>query len=117
MTEDVIAERLNNLTNMLEKHVVDNKEQRIENKQEHEGIMKRQDHTNGSVTKLQMWRTFLLGGWAVISVIVLPAFFWFFTDFIAKMEDKETAIEKSIDSKIQSAIDINNQKQFSNYIK
>lgn len=39
------------------------------NKEDHKLITDKQDYTNGSVRKLQLWKAFLTGGWAVSSII------------------------------------------------
>lgn len=35
-------------------------------------VKKKQDYTNGDVSKLKLWRSFLLGAWAVTSILIIP---------------------------------------------
>lgn len=37
-----------------------------------DGIIKRQDYTNGNVGELQLWKSFILGGLGVITMLVIP---------------------------------------------
>lgn len=124
MKTDVIANGLENLTKMLESHIIDNKEQRQENKDEHTSIMKKQDHTNGTVTeherKISEIKTehaetlaYLKGMLKVLTwaAIVTPCIVGFiFSLFIANLRN-------DITKEINTAIDNNNQKQFDEYIK
>jgi hypothetical protein len=59
----------NNLTTRMEKFELDvrNSLQRIENQT---------TLTNGRVNGLENWRSFITGGMAIISLIVLPMFAW-----------------------------------------
>jgi len=40
------------------------------NTQEHSEVIKRQDHTNGDVKKLKLWRAYLTGAFSVLAVVV-----------------------------------------------
>ena len=46
--------------------------------------------TNGRVGKLETWRSFLIGAWAVISIAVLPAFVFIF-------QEQRNNLEKQLD--------------------
>ena len=41
------------------------------NAQDHTEIKAKQDHTNGDVKKLKIWRAYLTGAWAVVSIILI----------------------------------------------
>lgn len=65
-----------------------------ENAKDHRDIKAKQDYTNGDVTKLkdavyrlQLWRSFLLGAWAVISILVIPLIVSYFNN-TDKIEQK-----------------------------
>ena len=83
----LILERVENLiktTNKIEEHV---------------------EKTNGRVRKLETWRSFLLGGWAVISLLFPIMFFYLMSNL--KYEVKEI-----ISNQVSTAIDNNNDKYF-----
>lgn len=50
------------------------------NTTEHQLVMAKQDHTNGDVKKLKIWKAYLSGGFAVLSVIT--AFIIYQTDLM-----------------------------------
>lgn len=39
-----------------------------------EQVHRRQDITNGRINKLELWRSFLVGAWTAVSILVM----WFF---------------------------------------
>ena len=61
---DVIIERIHGLKTLIESRF-------DENAKEHQSICEKQDHTNGDVTNLKLWRAYLVGAWAVISLILV----------------------------------------------
>ena len=69
------------------------------------GIITRMDknisNTNGRVKKLELWKSFLLGSWAVISVI-MPLFFYLYIQ----------EIKHEISSEITAQIEKNNNHYF-----
>lgn len=117
METDVIAERLKNLIDM----VTDFK---IQNHEGHIGIMNRQDHTNGTVTehegKITDLQTqnietlaYLKGMLRILTLVafVTPCIVGaIFTLFLQNTRYQIT-------QEIKTAIEENNNKQFSNYIK
>ena len=60
--------------------------------------------TNGRVKALEMWRMFLLGAWAVITLLV-PFLYM-------QVSARVDAFTASVDTKIISAIERNNDKYF-----
>lgn len=60
--------------------------------------------TNGRVKKLEMWRMFLLGAWAVISVFI-PFLYM-------QISSRVDAFTSSVDTRIMAAIEHNNDKYF-----
>lgn len=64
MQVEVVLEKLTGLEELI-------KEKFNQNAIEHESICKKQDHTNGDVTMLKLWRAYLVGAWAVCSIILV----------------------------------------------
>lgn len=48
------------------------KELRIENNKRFDKVDSAQAHTNGDVTTLKIWRGYITGGLAVITILVIP---------------------------------------------
>ncbi len=53
------------------------------NTKEHKLVMHKQDHTNGDVKKLKMWKAYLTGGFSVMAVIV--SFLMYQTDLLKSL--------------------------------
>lgn len=51
-----------------------------ENSKEHKEVMAKQDHTNGDVKKLKIWKAYLTGGFSVLAVVV--GFMMYQTDLL-----------------------------------
>ena len=47
--------------------------------------------TNGRVTTLRIWRGYLTGGIAILSVIVLPIAFWVMVQVVSNQGSAQTA--------------------------
>jgi len=69
-----------------------------------ENIEQQAIRTNGRIKSLEMWRMFLLGAWAVITILV-PVLYM-------QVTARVDAFTTSIDYKITSAIQQNNDKYF-----
>ena len=101
---DVVIERLDNLKCIVETN-------HTENSKEHKGIMERQDHTNGDVTRLKMWRAYLLGAWVVISftsTVLLPILGYYF------MKSVKYEMQEEFKQEISDSISENNNRYFEN---
>lgn len=117
METDVIAERLENIISKME-------EQREQNKEEHNGIMSRQDHTNGTVTEHEqkiialktqdaVTMAYLKG---MLKILTLVAFVTpCIVGAIFALFLQNTRYQ--ITQEIRTAIEENNKKQFEVYIK
>lgn len=57
-----MADRFDDLQKYLDDKFADNKS-------DHEGLARRQDHTNGDVKSLKLWQARILGGFTVIVAI------------------------------------------------
>ncbi len=80
----------------------------IENLERLTEIKEKVTQTNGRVKSLELWRSFLLGAWAVLSIAT--PIVWY---FIAKTIDNlGTNLNTTIDTKITQAINANNDKYF-----
>ncbi len=64
--------------------------------------------TNGRVKKLEMWKQFLLGAWAVISIA--SPMVWYYFDKTIK--DFKEEIYRDLYSTVQKEIEENNDKYF-----
>lgn len=64
--------------------------------------------TNGRVKSLEMWKQFLLGAWAVIS-IASPIVWYLVYDSIKEFKD---SAREEISSVVEDAIEKNNDKYF-----
>ena len=62
-SNDVIIERIEGLKLWIG-------EKFDENKKEHKSLQDRVDSTNGRVKKLEIWRAYLIGAWAVVSIVL-----------------------------------------------
>jgi hypothetical protein len=58
--------------------------------------------TNGSVRGLQIWKSFIVGGMAVITMIVIPMITFIFFDKITQLNEK---IETSQNSTVAATVD------------
>jgi len=47
----------------------------------HEQMITQLRITNGRVKSLELWRSYLLGGLTIISILVVPVFLWVLKDF------------------------------------
>lgn len=83
----VLVERMDNILETM-------KNNHTENKEAHQGIMERQDHTNGNVTALQKWKAYLIGAWAVVSLTYPLIGYLYFENM--KHEMKEIAQEEVV---------------------
>ena len=64
MQVEVVLEKLTGLEELI-------KEKFKQNATEHASICNKQDHTNGDVTMLKLWRAYLVGAWAVCSILLV----------------------------------------------
>lgn len=64
--------------------------------------------TNGSVRNLQLWRSYILGGFAVFTL--LAPFMWYVINL--SINEQRTQIMHEIDKRIGDAINANNDKYF-----
>lgn len=71
-------------------------------------IKDRVGETNGRVKSLELWKQFLLGGWAVIVVVVPLA--WYLID--SSINDFKSSLEDQISIVVDNAIEANNDKYF-----
>lgn len=121
-TLGIIVERVDNILDVIEKN-------HKENKEEHCGIIKRQDHTNGSVSELQKKTEYnrgRLNAFAVaVTFIILPLFVFVLKDYFSRRDEillqkqQYDNIQKEIESnkmvmekKIRELIEENNNKFF-----
>lgn len=98
----MVIERIENLKCIVEKN-------HRENTTEHNSIMSRQDHTNGDVTGLKLWKAYLLGAWVVVtfvSTVILPVLGYYF------MKSVKTDIQNDTENMINKSISANNDKFF-----
>ncbi len=65
------------------------KDFKLENKEQHKSITDKQDFTNGSVRRLQQWRSFMMGGMAVISMFLIPLIIYLVTTFNSNIKTLE----------------------------
>lgn len=78
-SNDVLMERIENLSKLVETNHTQNIENRKENKDEHEKILTQVLYTNGKVRSLQIWKASIVGA---ISIIVFVASYTI-SDFLA----------------------------------
>ena len=71
------------------------------NRKEHKELNANQKYTNGRVKRLEIWKAYMYGAWAVIA-LVFPVL------FIYMMNSMESNLERKIDV----AIEENNNKYF-----
>jgi hypothetical protein len=77
---DVILERIGNLKKTVET-------QHYENKLQHDDICAKQDHTNGDVKALKLWKAGLLGAGGIITAVVIPMILYFMNIVMDDMEE------------------------------
>lgn len=61
--KELVIEKLEGLKNLLD-------EKFENNDKAHQDIMIKQDHTNGDVSNLKLWRAYITGGLAVVTFMV-----------------------------------------------
>ena len=76
----VILERIGNLKKTVET-------QHYENKLQHDDICAKQDHTNGDVKALKLWKAGLLGAGGIITAVVIPMILYFMNTVMDDMEE------------------------------
>lgn len=64
--------------------------------------------TNGRVKNLEMWRQFLLGAWAVLSIITPVVWYMVYNS----IKDFKETITRQMSSVVEEAIQKNNDKYF-----
>ncbi len=55
-------------------------------------ILEQTKKTNGRVSKLENWRAYLVGAWAVVSLVVIPAFTYVY------FQDQRNLDERIVDN-------------------
>lgn len=73
-----------------------------------EKILIQTTSTNGRVKSLEMWRMFLLGAWAVITILI-PVLYM---QVSARIDEKFKSYTSSINRSITDAIEANNERFF-----
>ena len=68
------------------------KDFKLENKEQHKSIIDKQDFTNGSVRRLQQWKSFMIGGMTVISMFLIPIIIY----LVANLSNEITNVKKTI---------------------
>jgi len=68
------------------------KDFKLENKEQHKSIIDKQDFTNGSVRRLQQWKSFMVGGMTVISMFLIPIIIY----LVANLSNEITNVKKTI---------------------
>jgi len=68
------------------------KDFKLENKEQHKSITDKQDFTNGSVRRLQQWKSFMIGGMTVISMFLIPIIIY----LVANLSNEITNVKKTI---------------------
>jgi tetrahydromethanopterin S-methyltransferase subunit G len=63
---------LNELALMLQNHIDNENERHNTFDEKLDGITDRLDYTNGNVKDLLLWRSFILGGLAILTALVIP---------------------------------------------
>jgi hypothetical protein len=61
--------------------------QHYENKLQHDDICAKQDHTNGDVKTLKLWKAGLLGAGGIITAVVIPMILYFMNIVMDDMEE------------------------------
>lgn len=75
-------------------------EHREDNKEEHQQIIEQAKLTNGSVKELKLWKWFLMGAWAVVT-IGFPIL------YTAKIENLKNEINNMVESEVISILEKN----------
>lgn len=101
MPEEFTNRELGMLIQEIHKNVDEMKEENILS---HSRLDNNQRSTNGRVRNLEMWRQFLLGAWAVLSLATPIAWYMITQDIKSFRED--------ISAEIVNAINLNNEKFF-----
>ncbi len=69
---------------------------KIDNKKDHKELIDHQKETNGRVKKQEEWKSYITGGMAVLSIIVIPILLYIVTTVISNFrvaQAQETEIE------------------------
>lgn len=65
-----------------------------ENAADHVEIKSKQDHTNGDVSALKLWRSFLLGAWAVVSILLMAILIPLTTNYLKSKQDIKSQVNE-----------------------
>lgn len=87
-------------------------EMKQENITSHANIDQRLQYTNGRLKKLELWKAFLVGAWAVLSMATPVAWYLILNTMSGYSDKIDLRIEKKIKESIGEAIEANNRKYF-----
>lgn len=86
---DVILEKFDGLKELINEKFKENSADHIE-------IKAKQDHTNGDVSSLKLWRSFLLGAWAVISVLLMAILIPLANNYLKNQQDVRAQVSEAM---------------------
>ena len=81
-----------------------------ENSRNHADILKQVMKTNGTVKSLSLWRSYIMGGMTILSILVVPTFIYFLTNFLfPEPTIAQTTQTEQIRKIVVETLNLNNQ--------
>ena len=91
ISNEVIVERIHGVTKLIEEKFASVNVKLDQNAKDHKILSDKQDHTNGGlidaqtkITNLELWKSYLVGAWAVISVVLVGVLIPLITNYLNK---------------------------------
>ena len=94
---DILTERIEGLKTLIN-------EKFDENNRNHQSILEQVKYTNGSVRSLKIWRAYITGGFAVLSILFVPVLIYSIQQFM-QLKIQKIEIQKMVAEAVSNALE------------